>query len=38
VIVVGIRNERGLFNRESLRKIERITEEILKLPASSRGT
>ncbi|HQT98843.1 MAG TPA: hypothetical protein PK416_13370 [Thermodesulfobacteriota bacterium] len=32
VIVVGIRNEGGLFNPESLRRIERITEEILKLP------
>jgi predicted RND superfamily exporter protein len=32
VIVVGIRNEGGLFNPESLRRIERITGEILKLP------
>ncbi|MBI5577357.1 MAG: MMPL family transporter, partial [Deltaproteobacteria bacterium] len=32
VIVVGIRNEGGLFNPESLRRIERITDEILKLP------
>ena len=32
VIVVGIRNEGGLFNTESLRRIEGITDEILKLP------
>ena len=32
VIVVGIRNERGLFNTGSLRRIERITDEILSLP------
>lgn len=32
VIVVGIRNEEGLFNPESLRRIERITEGILSLP------
>jgi predicted RND superfamily exporter protein len=32
VIVVGIRNEGGLFNPESLRRIEGITDEILKLP------
>jgi predicted RND superfamily exporter protein len=32
VIVVGIRNEGGLFRPESLRRIERITGEILKLP------
>jgi len=32
VIVVGIRNEGGLFNPESLRRIKRITDEILKLP------
>ena len=32
VIVVGIRNEGGLFNPESLRRIARITDEILKLP------
>jgi len=32
VIVVGIRNEEGLFNPESLRRIERITEEILSMP------
>jgi len=32
VIVLGIRNEEGLFNPESLRRIERITDEVLKLP------
>jgi predicted RND superfamily exporter protein len=32
VIVVGIRNDGGLFNPESLRRIEQITNEILKLP------
>src|SRR3972149_10496682 len=32
VIVVGVRNEGGLFNPESLRRIKRITDEIPKLP------
>ena len=32
MIVVGIRNEGGLFNPESLRRIKRITDEVLKLP------
>ncbi|MCL5965639.1 MAG: hypothetical protein M1550_00190, partial [Deltaproteobacteria bacterium] len=32
VVVVGIRNEGGLFNPDSLRRIERITGKILELP------
>ncbi len=32
VIVLGIRNDAGLFNRDSLGRVARITEEILRLP------